>query len=753
MAPFINEYSTNNMKIIYTFLLLASILIVSNNGFAQCTNSTPYGTGTLTATVGSNDMIGCNYAGEYGTWDGIVANYSYTTTSDILTDFITVRSGSSSGPVVASGVQPLNWIAPSAGTFYIHINTDAACGTENNCRDITTTNNGPSSACADPAIAGTVEASVQTACSGSPFTLSLAGASLGTGLTYQWQSSADGISYSGIVGATSATYIATQTTATYYMCIVTCSAGTPVASSPLMVEMGNCAIMSNGSTTSCAGNFYDSGAGTGNYANNENFTYTITPSTPGAFLQIVFNNFNLESCCDEMTVYNGNSTAAPLMGSFGTNPGAITSSASDGSLTFVFTSDGSVVYNGWEGSIGCITSAPSNDFVCSPEILQVDGSVQYFTNGAATVETDETNIAPPSTGFNSTDGWGLSTLEHTVWFTFDAPASGNVIISCLDMVMDGQVAVYEVGNCSDFSTFNFIGANDNDVNFMSDAPKFSLCGLTPGQTYYLLYDSGNGYASGPFSISISELTLTAGNSTGVVDVCNGATVDLYDGISDYDAGGTWEETIPTFGLSGSEWNTEGVAFQVFDFLYIVQNGCLIDTAVSQIHVFGPSSAGNDGTINACKLESINLISGLSGNVDLGGTWYNPSNQALTSSIITTSNIPGQFNYDYVASNGVCPEDTANVLVIVNDCVAGIEDIVEKTTLVFPNPSKGKFNLVMENYNGVELLVSDINGRTISFTETTSSKGIQIEFNKSIPGIYFLQITQNGSRYIQKVVVE
>jgi hypothetical protein len=73
--------------------------------------------------------------------------------------------------------------------------------------------------------------------------------------------------------------------------------------------------------------------------------------------------------------------------------------------------------------------------------------------------------------------------------------------------------------------------------------------------------------------------------------------------------------------------------------------------------------------------------------------------------------------------------------------------------VFPNPSKGKFNLVMENYNGVELLVSDINGRTISFTETTSSKGIQIEFNKSIPGIYFLQITQNGSRYIQKVVVE
>ena len=741
------------MKQLFTLLAIISILAFSNSTYAQCTNSTSYGTGTLTSAIGSNDMIGCHYAGEYGTWDGIVANYSYTTISDSLTDFITVHSGSATGPVVAFGVQPLTWTATSAGTYYIHINTNAACGLENSCRDITTTNNGPSTACTDPAIAGSVVASVETACSGSPFTLSLSGASLGTGLTYQWQSSTDGISYSGIVGATSYTYTATQTAATYYMCIVTCSAGTPVASTPLMVDMGNCAIMSNGSTTSCSGNFYDSGAGTANYGNSENFTHTITPSTPGAFLQIVFNNFNLESCCDEMTVYNGNSTAAPLMGTFGTNPGAITSSAADGSLTFVFTSDGSVTYSGWEASIGCITTAPTNDLVCSPEIIPVDGTVNYFTNGAATVEANETNIAPPSTGFNSTDGWGLSTLEHTVWFTFDAPASGNVTISCLDMVMDGQVAVYEVGSCSDFSTFNFIGGNDNDVNFTSDAPKFTLCGLTPGQTYYLLYDSGNGYASGPFSISISDLTLSAGISGDVLNVCNGATVDLFDGISGNDAGGTWEETTPTFGLTGSVWNTEGVAFQVFDFLYVVNEGCLYDTAVAQVHVFGPSSAGNDGTINACKLETINLLSGLSGNVDLGGIWYNPSNQALASNVITTSAIPGQFNYDYVASNGVCPEDTANVLVIVNDCVAGIEDIVEKTTLVFPNPSKGKFHLVMEDYNGVALHITDINGRSVSFNETTSSKGIQIEFNKSTPGIYFLQITQNGSRYIQKLVVE
>jgi len=745
------------MKHLYTLLLFSVLAIKGSIAIAQCTNSTSYGTGTLTSVVGSNDMINCHYAGEYGTWDGVVAGYSYTTTSSITSDFFTVHSGSSTGPVVAFGVQPLTWTAPSTGSYYIHVNTSSACGTENNCRNVTTTNNGPSFACTDPAIAGTVIASVQTACPGSPFTLSLSGASLGTGLTYQWQSSSDGVSYSGIIGATGSSYSATQTSATYYMCIVTCSAGTPVASTPLLVDMGNCVIMSNGSTTACSGNFYDSGGATSNYANDElSLTYTITPSTPGAFLQIVFNGFSLEECCDDLTVYNGNSTAAPLMGTFGENPGAITSSAADGSLTFVFNSDASVTESGWEATIGCITTTPTNDIVCSPLAIPVDGSTNFYTNGAASVETGENSIAPPATGLNESNGWGNSSLEHTVWFTFEAPASGNVSISCLDKVMDGQVAVYEVGTCSDFSTFNFVGGNDNDVdfNFVNPyAPNFTLCGLIPGNTYYLLYDSGNTYASGPFSISISELTLSAGNSSGVIDVCNGATVDLYDGITGYDAGGTWYETIPTFGLLGSVWNTSGVAYQTFDFQYVVQSGCLQDTSVTQVHVFGPSSAGNDGTINACKLETINLLAGLSGNVDLGGTWYNPSNQPLTSSIITTSAIPGQFNYDYIASNGVCPDDTANIIVIVNNCTASIEDLSKNEILVYPNPSKGKFNIITEDPFGGKLTVTDLHGREVAFKKSESAKEIQLELSNATTGIYILQIIQDGERYIHKLIVE
>ena len=121
--------------------------------------------------------------------------------------------------------------------------------------------------------------------------------------------------------------------------------------------------------------------------------------------------------------------------------------------------------------------------------------------------------------------------------------------------MNGQVAVYSVGNCADFTTFDFIAGNDDALDYSSDAPKFTVCGLTPGQTYYLLYDSGNTFASGNFTLSITDLGLSAGSSSNVVNVCGGESVDLFDGITGYDTGGTWEETIPTFGVFGSTWNT------------------------------------------------------------------------------------------------------------------------------------------------------------------------------------------------------
>lgn len=106
--------------------------------------------------------------------------------------------------------------------------------------------------------------------------------------------------------------------------------------------------------SACSGTFYDPG-GTGNYGNSQTFVYTICPSTPGAKVIVNFSAFNLENSYDFLQVFDGNSTAAPSLGTYtGTaGPGLATASVSNatGCLTFRFTSDGSVTSTGWIASI------------------------------------------------------------------------------------------------------------------------------------------------------------------------------------------------------------------------------------------------------------------------------------------------------------------------------------------------------------------------------------------------------------------
>jgi hypothetical protein len=399
--------------------------------------------------------------------------------------------------------------------------------------------------------------------------------------------------------------------------------------------------------------------------------------------------------------------------------------------------------------------APANDDACNAISIPVNGSVNNYNNNNATVQTGEGVIAPPTTGFNQTDGWGESTISFSTWFKFTAPTSGNVSISCTDVAFDGQVAVYQVGNCSDFSTFNMVAANDNAIDSSSTAPEFTICDLTPGNTYYLLFDSGSTLTTGSFSIKISILTISAGTPTTVLDVCTGDTANLFDGISGYDLGGTWYETIPTFGLNGSEFYTAGVGFLTFDFKYVIENGCLADSSISQVHVFGPSTAGDDGMIMACKGEVINLMSGLSGTVDLGGTWYDPTNQPLSGFFTTASTIPGQFNYDYIANNGVCPNDTANIVLMVSDCIADLDELSSTSITIYPNPSNGI--ITISNTTSGEVFsyeLTDMSGRLIKSEEF----GIQpfsqseIDLRDQHTGMYIVRVYNSKEEQLYRVIL-
>ncbi|MFM1745905.1 MAG: hypothetical protein RLZZ630_1842, partial [Bacteroidota bacterium] len=116
--------------------------------------------------------------------------------------------------------------------------------------------------------------------------------------------------------------------------------------------------MTNGSINTCSGNFYDSGGSGANYGNSQNFTQTFCSTTPGSPIQINFSAFNIENNYDFLTIYNGSSTTAPLIGNYtGTNsPGTVV--ASSGCITLRFTSDITINAAGWTAIISCLAPPP-----------------------------------------------------------------------------------------------------------------------------------------------------------------------------------------------------------------------------------------------------------------------------------------------------------------------------------------------------------------------------------------------------------
>lgn len=137
--------------------------------------------------------------------------------------------------------------------------------------------------------------------------------------------------------------------------------------------------ISAGVRYTCNATFYDNG-GTAHYNDFEDNTQTFI-SAGGCALQVSFSAFDTYNTSDALSIYDGASTAAPLIGTWGgswVSPGTI--QASGNALTFVFnTNNASSTGPGWTASFSCPnqTIAPtitSNAPVCAGSALNLSAS-------------------------------------------------------------------------------------------------------------------------------------------------------------------------------------------------------------------------------------------------------------------------------------------------------------------------------------------------------------------------------------------
>lgn len=187
----------------------------------------------------------------------------------------------------------------------------------------------------------------------------------------------------------------------------------------------------------CVGEFGD-GSGTSAYADDSDCAWLIQVPMDST-ITLIFNSFQTESCCDELSIYNGSNSNAPLIGTYAGSsiPSSIQSSTNE--LYLEFTTDGSLSAAGWSVSYYCnnvsFTDLGYPDPGFSNLIVVNETTLEYefeLTNNG------NLDSGPFDIGFYASDNIDISTSD-VLMFTVSVdslPSSSSLVLSGMNDVRD-----------------------------------------------------------------------------------------------------------------------------------------------------------------------------------------------------------------------------------------------------------------------------------------------------------------------------
>lgn len=423
-------------------------------------------------------------------------NYSYTSTMFMMT------SATNRSIYYRSDSNNPDPNSPPTGTLYSY---------HNNIR-LTMS---PAIACSTVALTGgTTSSTVSSVCAGANAVFTVSGAPTLIGTAYQWQSSTSGLpgSWVNLANGSFASYSGPVSATTNFRRRTVCAATNDTAySTPYLVSIVPCQSMTNGSITTCGGYLYDSGGPTASYGNSENLTYTINP-LPGNYLQAQFLSFALETCCDNLKIYDGPNTSYPLIGTYAsTSPGTVLATNTTGALTFQFTSDGSVIYAGFEALLSCVPF-PSDEV----ELLTIDNpSIGNCVLGNTLDVTVRNNGLNDITSLDfSVNSGGLT--QNIVWTGLvPSLATQQITVPSSFFYNDGDTLTVTISNP------NGVADNTSD-NFIGIRTYLSLSGV-----YKVGYGINNTDSIADLSTAISRLNQRGACDTVYFDMKPGVYTGRY----------------------------------------------------------------------------------------------------------------------------------------------------------------------------------------------------------------------------------
>lgn len=285
-------------------------------------------------------------------------------------------------------------------------------------------------------------------------------------------------------------------------------------------EFTNTNAIINTITTLCSGEFTDTGAEIGGYRNNEDYTFTITP-TDASSVTLSFSSFNIENNYDFLSIYDGPNTASTLIGTYtNTNtPPDVTSSGN--SLTVHFTSDNATTKSGWVANWTCCKNPTITSLTATETVICASQTVTLNIIG-------ELNDASQWEIYNGVCGGTL--IGITTSNTFDVTPSSTTTyfvrgVGGCPLTQPCSSITINVGNPEIDILGNSVSIINNDVTpSTSDDTDFGTVSSNTTNTFTIENNGSDdliisditlsGIDASDFSISAISLpaTITSGNS-------------------------------------------------------------------------------------------------------------------------------------------------------------------------------------------------------------------------------------------------
>jgi hypothetical protein len=392
----------------------------------------------------------------------------------------------------------------------------------------------------------------------------------------------------------------------------------------------------------------------------------------------------------------------------------------------------------------------SNDMPCNAIEITVDAAdTNRYINNGATVDMNEPSL-----------GAGFGAVDASTWFMFTAPASGVVTVSTSDVsgmtTNSTDIGVFSADDCGIYSTYTLVGASETPgAGAGARGAELTLCGLTGGQTYYVMVDPRFG-TQDDFMIAVnSDDAAVAGTAVTGYSCSADGSLDLFDFVTGFSNGnGSFyfpdaTQTDPDLIFAGDDGELvlNGLdPLAIYGFDYVVGSGCNADTVSIEAVYADQPFAGIGDTVTTCISQNVDLGDHLMGVVATGGVWSDDDNATgLVNGVFFTGAVAaGTYNFTYLLDNGLCA-DSSVVTVIVEACL-GV-DANEVTSLeVYPNPVNNELTIANLNVEGQAVItVVDVQGKVVMTNAINNVNGnYNLDMSKLENGVYVVTVRTNDS---------